>query len=539
MKRGPAIPITLPQNFNLTSFYLEDNMVCGRGRQVAVFYQDRQYSFDDIGALTNRFGNVLKAFGVGPGDRVLLVLRDSPEWLAAWFATMKIGGVATHAYTYLAPADYEYLISYVAPKLVVVDATTLRNVRSATQRRDGGVTVLVAGEELPPLERGEHGLNEMLARANNRLTAVQADGDNVAFWNFSGGTTGKWKGVPHRHSHGAVGFACFNSVIQYTPDDVVLRVPKLFFHYARDLGMNWPLRGGASICLAPERTTAERVFELIEQHRPTVLLNVPTMMRAMLRSPAAKSADLSCLRLCLSSGELLSAQLYREFFDRFGVEVINAHGSAETYLPYFMDRPGVVRPGSSGKLMPLVDVKLVDKEERELAAGETGVLWVRSDASGWCYHCAPEKTAETFRGDGWVNTNDLFREDEDGYYWFMGRANDLIKISGIYVAPLEIEQRLAQHPAVAECIVLAVKDSDDLLKTKAFIMLKDGFAPSDRLAQELNQFCRETLAGFKTPKLIQFVADLPKTGQGKIDKRRLMAAAAGDDEEMQHAFAAV
>lgn len=539
MKQGPAIPITLPQRFNLTGFYLEDNIACGRGSHLAVHYRDRRYSFDEISRLTNKFGNVLKSLGVGLGDRVLLVLRDSPEWLAAWFATMKIGGVATHAYTYLASSDYEYLIDYVAPRVVVVDGTTLHTVRSAAQHCKDGMTLLVAGDELPFLENGEHHSYELLAQASDQLAAEHADKDNVAFWNFSGGTTGRWKGVPHRHSHGAIGFECFNSVIRFTRDDVVLRVPKLFFHYARDLGMNWPLRNGASVCLAPERTTAELIFELIEKHRPSVLVNVPTMMRAMLQSPLSKRADLSCLRLCLSSGELLSEQLYREFSDRFGVEVINAHGSAETYLPYFMDQPGAVRPGSSGKLMPLVDVKLVDKEGNEVAEGETGVLWVRSDASGWCYHHEAEKTAETFRGNGWVNTNDLFREDKDGYYWFMGRANDMIKVSGIYVAPLEIEQRLAEHPAVAECIVLAVKDSDNLLKTKAFIVPKAGFAPSDRLAKELNQFCRQTMAGFKAPKFIQFLSDLPKTGQGKIDKRRLLAAATSAEDEVQHAFAAV
>jgi len=538
MKRGQHLSITLPEKFNLTRFYLEDNIATGRGRRTAVHYQDAQYSFEDLSKLTNRFGNVLREFGVGSGERVLLVLQDSPEWLAAWFATMKIGGIATHAYTYLAPSDYEYLVGYVDPKVIVVDNATLPIIRSATDRPNTK-PLLVAGAGLPPLRNGEHALVEKLGWASDILEAGELNKDDVAFWNFSGGTTGKWKGVPHRHGDGAIGFESFNQCIQYTPDDVVLRVPKLFFHYARDLGMNWPLRGGASVCLAPGRMTAELVFQLIDKHRPTILLNVPTMMRAMLQSPQSNRTDLSCLRLCISSGELLSEQLYREFTDRFGVDVINAHGSAETYLPYFMDRPGEVRPGSSGKLMPLVDVKLVDKEGAEVPEGEIGALWVRSAASGWCYHLEPEKSKETFPGDGWVNTNDLFREDDAGYYWFMGRANDMVKISGVYVAPLEIEKQLATHPVVAECIVLAVKDGDDLLKTKAFIVLKSGFAPSDQLAGELNAFCRKTMASYKAPKFIEFVASLPKTGQGKIDKRQLLMSSAKTDEGMQHAFASV
>lgn len=539
MKHGPDISITIPEDLSLTAFYLEENIARGRAEKTAVYYQDEEYSFNDICRLTDKVGNVLRRLDVGFEDRVLLILNDSPEWLAGWFATMKIGGVATHAYTYLLPSDYEYLLNYVQPKVVLVDKTTLPHLREAARHAKPPVSLLVAGDNLPALAIREYGLNALTDDAPALLETCAANKSDLAFWNFSGGTTGRWKAVPHRHDHGLIGFESFQHEIRYTSADIVLRVPKLFFHYSRDLGMNWPLRAGAAICLCPERMTPELVFQLIEKYKPSVLLNVPTMMRAMLQSPAAKHADLSCIRLCISSGELLSERLYKEFTQMFGVEVINSHGSAETYLAYFMDRPGKVRPGSSGKIMPLVEVKIVDEQGNEAAAGETGVLWVRSEASGSCYYLDLEKSGSTFPGNNWVITDDLFREDKDGYFWFMGRATDLIKVSGIYVAPAEIENCLAGHQAVAECVVLAVKDADELVKTKAFIVLKPGLEPSDQLAKELNSFCRERMASFKAPKFIEFLSELPKTGQGKIDKRLLLMRGSPTDERTGHASAAV
>ena len=481
-------------------------------------------------------GNALGRLGVGPGDRVLLILRDQPEWLAAWFGTMKIGGVATHAYTYLPAADYDYFLAYVRPKVVVVDQTTLPIIRESAGRSAVPMTLLAVAADPTGLGEGEYSLNDLLAEASPIIEPSPAGRDSLAFWNFSGGTTGKPKGVPHHHGHGVYGAQSFQPAAGYTADDLVLRVPKLFFHYARDLGMNWPLRQGAAVCLFPEPTTPELVFRLIGKYRPTVLLNVPTMMRAMIESPEAASADLGSLRLTMSSGEALSAQLYRDFTETFGVEVINAHGSAETNLGFFVDHAGAVRPGASGRLAPLTEIKLVDGEGAELPAGEAGVLCVKSGAIGHEYHDHPEATRETFLDGGWVNTNDLFREDEDGYFWYMGRSDDLIKVSGIYVAPLEIEKCLETHPMVRACAVIGVEDADGLAKTKAFIVLADGAEPCQETADALSAFCRRQLARYKAPRSIQFLGALPATGQGKVDRRGLIEAAGKGGE---HAFTAV
>jgi benzoate-CoA ligase family protein len=522
MTRGPDIEIAIPENLNLTTYYLEDNIAQGRGQKTAVYCRDETYTFNDMCKLTNRVGNLLKELGVGFEDRVLLILQDTPEWLAGWYATMKIGGVATHAYTYLLPSDYEYFVNYVRPKVVIVDSTTLERVREGVRNSIFHRAILVAGEDLPPLEKGEFGLKELLTEASSVLKTAPTTRNDLAFWNFSGGTTGKSKGVPHMHHDGVVGFDSFQYTIHYTSDDIVFRVPKLFFHYARDLGMNWPIRAGAAVALYPDRSTVESVFQSLYKHRPTVVLNVPTMMRAMLQSPLAKDADLSFIRLWISSGELLSGQLYKEFTEKFGIEVLNSVGSAETYLGYFMDAPGEVKPGSSGKTQPGVEVKLVDQEGQEVPKGQSGILHVRSEASGTYYHLEHDKTKKTFVGNDWVNTNDLFKEDENGYFWYEGRADDLIKVSGVYVAPLEIEQCLEEHEAVAECVVLGIKDADGLAKTKAFIVLNEGFKTSESLSEELRDHCRKNMAPFKAPRFIQFLSELPKTGQGKIDKKQLL-----------------
>ena len=519
--RGPEIDIVVPEHLNLTTYYLDDNIAQGRGEKVAVYYGDETYTFTDLCALTNRVGNALKDLNVDFEDRVLLILQDSPEWVAGWFATMKIGGVATHAYTYLLPSDYDYFLNYVRPKVVIVDPTTLDRVREGGRNSVSKKVILVAGEDLPRLGKGEYALKELIKSASPVLEAAPTTKDDIALWNFSGGTTGKSKGVPHLHHDGIPGFESFQYTAQYTPDDIVYPVPKLFFHYARDLGMNWALRAGAAVVLSPERSTAERVFRCLSQYRPTILLNVPTMMRAMLQSPLAKAADLSFLRFCISSGEALSGQLYKEFTETFGVEVLNSIGSAETALAYFFDTPGKVVPGAAGKVPPLVEIRLVDLEGKEVARGETGILHVRSDASGTYYHLEHEKTNKTFIGNEWVNTNDLFRQDEKGNFWYEGRADDLIKVSGVYVSPLEIEKCLETHAAVKETVVLGVKDKDGLAKTKAFVVLREGYEASERMVDELKEFCRQKMAPFKSPRSVEFMKELPMTGQGKIDKRSL------------------
>jgi benzoate-CoA ligase family protein len=521
MARGRDVSVSIPERFNMTSYILEENISKGRGNKVAIYYRDEKYTFNDVCTLTNRVGNMLKGLDVKPGSQVLLVLRDSPEWAASWFATVKIGAVASWAYTYLQPGGYEDFVNLVQPKVIVVDETTLDRVREGANRTRYSPALLVAGEPPLELEKREYNFNDMIKSASDNLEAEPTLRDDIALWNFSGGTTGKPKAVPHKQSDVVYGYESLQKVVHYTEDDVVLNVPKLFFHYARVDGLDAPLRSGASVVLFPERTTAELIFKLVEKHKATVLVNVPTMMRAMLQTPESERRDLSSLRFCYSSGEALSLQLHQQWMDTFGIPIVELVGSAESYLAYLGNRPGEKVPGSTGKVTPLVEAKIVDDRGNEVPRGERGVLWVHTEAAGLCYQGEAEKSKRVFMGNDWINTNDLFREDEEGNFWYVGRADDMVKISGVYVSLPEIETCLQTHPAVKECVILGLTDADGLVKSKAFVALNQGIEPSGETANELKAYCKEKLASYKSPKVIEFMDELPKTGYGKIDKRQL------------------
>lgn len=521
MVKGERIEFDLPEEVNLGSYFLDVNLELGRGDKPAIYYKDKTFTFRDLSLLTARTGNVLKELGVEPENRVLLILQDSPEWAASWLATMKIGGVGTHAYTYLPPADYTYLLNLVRPKVVIVDESTLDKVREGSKNSRYPKALLVVGEVSGRLREGEFLFHRMVESAGEDLEVEPTHRDDMAFWNFSGGTTGKPKGVPHMHRDGVLSYESFNHILSYNEDDTVLRVPKLFFHYSRDLGLLFPMRAGAAVILFPERTTVEIVYALLEKYRPTVLINVPTMMRAMIQTREQERSDLSCLRRCMSSGEALSEQLYGEWVETFGGEVVNRFGSAESCMGYLCNRPGAVVPGSAGTVTPMTEVKLVDKEGKEVQKGESGVLIARSDAAALSYVRDHEKSKETFLGHEWINTGDLFRQGENDYFWHLGRADELVKISGVWVSPLEVERCLQKHPAIRECVVMGLKDKDELTKLKAFVALDLGERTREEMAGELKTFCKTNLATYKYPSNLEFMDELPKTGQGKIDKRQL------------------
>jgi len=521
MSVGTYATLPLPQEFNMASYILDDNIAAGRGERIAIYYQDETYTFNDMCALTNQVGNILKELGVEGENRVLVILNDCPEWMASWLGAIKIGGVATHAYSYLSAEDYGYFLNYVNPKVVVVDETTLDKVREGAKYSRYPVKFLVRGPSSLKLKKGEYHLDKMVKSADKRLEPAPTSKDEIACWNWSGGTTGKPKAVPHMHHDFAIAYESFQEIVHYSENDIMLNIPKLFFHYAHDLGLNFPLRAGGSVVLFPERTTPQIIFKLVEKHKPTLLLNVPTMMRAMLQTPKEEQTDLRSVRINFSSGEALSVQLYNEWKATFGVDVVEPIGSAESYLGYIVNRPGEKVPGSVGKVAPFVEAKIVDPEGNEVPKEEQGILMIRADSVGLGYHLDHEKSKRTFLGDDWLNTGDIFRQDMDDNFYYIGRGDDLIKVSGVWISPLQIEAHLQTHEKVKECVVLGIPDKDGLTKTKAYVVLHQGVGGSEALKGELTVFCKEKLGGHKYPRAIEFLPELPKTGQGKIDKLRL------------------
>jgi benzoate-CoA ligase family protein len=515
----------VPRGFNLASYFVDRNVKEGRGGRTALIGPDGATTYAELATLTNRSGNALAELGVRPEERVFLVLTDSVEFVALWYGTQKIGAVTAEAYTFLQPKDYAYYLDYTRASVVVADATTLERVRAAAASSRWLRRVLVVGAEVE-LQAGEASFDALVADAPNQLEPAPTTRDDIAIWKFTTGSTGLPKAAVHPAHSALLSFDWYaRGVLDIQEDDVVLPVPKLFFGYARDLTALYPFGVGAAGIVFPERTTPERIFELVAQHRPSILVQVPTMMAAMTAHPEAARQDLSCLRLCTSAGEALPRELYERWRAAFGVEVLDGIGSSEAYHIYISNRPGRVRPGSVGQVVPGYSARVLGDQGQEVPDGDVGTLWIEGDTAALLYWNEHEKTKQTFQGD-LVNTGDLFVRDSEGFYWYRGRSDELIKVGGIWVAPAEIEHCLITHADIVECAVVGYEE-EGLTLSRAHVVLRAGVAGSEELARALQDHVRTHLSPHKYPRDVRFVAELPKTPSGKIDRLALRAELEG------------
>ena len=484
----------LPHELNLASWFVDRNVEEGRGDRTALIDANGPVTYAELARIVNRCGNLLREVGVHAEERVLLALGDSVEFVALWYGAQKIGAVTAEAYTFLKPKDYAYYLEYTDARVVVADETTRDAIESVAGKRH----VLVVDEAL----------RDRLAAQPDGLEPAPTTKDDVALWKFTTGSTGQPKGAVHPVHSPVLSHEWYaRGVLGIREDDVVLPVPKLFFGYARDLAALYPFGVGGAGIVFPERTTPERIFELIAQHQPTILVNVPTMMAQMVdsvRHGRCQAPDMSCLRLCTSAGEALPRELHERWLDTFGVEVLDGIGSSELYHIYISNRPGRARPGSTGELVPGYEAEL----------GENGELLVTGDTAALLYWGDDEKTEHTFSGDT-VRTGDLFERDGDGFFWYRGRTDDLIKVGGMWVAPAEIEHCLVGHPDVVECAVVGAQQNG-LTVPRAYVVAR---APLEE--QAVQDFVRERLSPHKYPREVRFVDDLPKTPSGKIDRKAL------------------
>ena len=514
----------IPRQFNLTSYFVDRHVEEGRGGRTALIAGERAVTYAELAALANRAGNVLRDLGVRVEERVLLVLSDGAEFVATWYGALKIGAVTAEAYTFLQPKDYAYYLDYTRAGVVVVDTTTLPAVREVACGSRWLRHVLVVGAEGSDLRPGEASFEALIGAAPDVLEAAPTTRDDVALWKFTTGSTGAPKACVHPHHSPLLSFDWYaRGVLDLREDDVVLPVPKLFFGYARDLTALFPFGVGGAGIVFPERTTADRIFALIDRHRPTVLVNVPTMMAQMIAHPEAAQHDLRGLRFCTSAGEALPAELHRRWLDAFGVEVLDGIGSSEAYHIYISARPGRGRAGTVGEIVPGYRARILDDDGVEVPDGEPGELWIEGDTAALLYFNEHEKTKRTFHGDV-VRTGDLFARDADGYFAYRGRADELLKVGGIFVAPGEIEDCLLGHPEVVECAVVGYEE-DGLARPRAFVVLRAGAGGSPELVTALQEHVRARLSPHKYPRDVRFVAELPRTGSGKIDRRALRALA--------------
>ena len=512
----------VPESINLATYFIDRHLEAGRRDRTALLAPDHAWTYGSLAALMNRIGNALLHVGVRRHLRVLLALADSPVFVATWYAAQKIGAVTAEVYTFLHAKDFAYYIDYTEPAAVITDSDTLERIREALALTRHRPVVLVTGVESLELKDREMSLDSLAAEASAELTATSTEPDDIAIWKFTTGSTGEPKACVHPARSALFSHRCYaRGVLAISEDDIVLPVPKLFFGYARDLTALYPFGVGAAGIIFHERSTPERIFELIARHRPTILVNVPTMMQAMLDHPTAPEQDLSCLRLCTSAGEALPEAIHRRWNARFGVPVLDGLGSSEAYHIFISNRPSRIRIGSMGEVVPGYETDIVDEEGNAVADGTIGRIRVRGGSIARMYWQAPEKSARTFSNGG-VVTGDLAERDAAGYFWYRGRADELLKSGGIWVAPAEIEACLLEHPDVTEAAVVGI-ERDGLTVIRAVVAARTG---AHLAADDVRAFVRSRLSGHKTPHEVEVVTQLPRTASGKIDRRALRNASA-------------
>jgi benzoate-CoA ligase len=509
-------PMEFPERFNMAWYYLDRNLEEGRGDKVCLYHDDQRYSYRETQARANRAGNALRSLGVDVEDRVLLILPDRPEFAFAWFGAAKIGAVIAMVNPLLPAEDYIHYFEYTRAKVAIVDAGTLAKLDPLVHAFAHLKHLLVVGGD-----PGAHvAFEDVCDDASEHLTNADTHRDDPAIWLFTSGSTGKPKAAVHLQQDLPWNTERYAKLVMgIRESDLTVSVPKLFFGYATGTNLLFPFSVGAATALFSERSEPATLFDVIERRRPTILTSVPTMINAMLNHEGAEKRDLSSLRLVLSAGEALPPELYRRWKDVFGVEILDGIGSAEMFHIYISNAPGDVKPGSLGKLVPGYEARIVDGAGRDVATDDAGTLWVKGESAAILYWQAHEKSKEVLRGD-WVVTGDHVRQDSEGYFWYEGRTDEMLKVGGIFVSPFEVENCLLQHPQVAECAVIGYKSLDGLTKPKAFIVLREG-SGSDQLAHQLQEFVKQRLAPFKYPRIVEFASSLPKNDRGKIERRRL------------------
>ena len=510
----------LPQQFNVVTHFVDRHVAEGRGGAPAFHYEERTLTYADVQELANRSGNALRELGVGMEDRVLLICLDAPEFLGTFWGALKIGAVPVPVNTMMRSADYLYFLNDSRAKVAVVSAPLLAEAAPALVEATYLRHVLIAGGSPGQFLSWE----ERLGRAAASLEAAPTSRDDAAFWLYSSGSTGFPKGAVHlQHDMVVCADTYAKRVLGLRPTDRVFSAAKLFFAYGLGNAGYFPMAVGAQSVLYPHRPMPEPVFEVIARYRPTIFFGVPTLYAAMLAvKEAAARFDTSSLRLCVSAGEALPEEIYTRWRERFGVEIIDGIGTTEILHIFLSNRPGESRPGSSGLPVPGYEASIVDDEGRPVPQGEIGNLRVKGDSIMAYYWNKHEKTKETLFGP-WIQTGDKYYQDQDGYFWYCGRSDDMLKVGGIWVSPVEVEATLVRHPAVLESAVVGKEDTDRLVKPKAFVVLKEPWKASDELADELKGFVKDKIAPYKYPRWIEFVGELPKTATGKIQRFKLRA----------------
>ena len=511
--------MVLPDPFNVAIWLVDRNREEGRGENIAIECGDEQVTYRQLAERVNRVGNALRGLGMRIEERVLLILLDTPEFAYSFLGAIKAGMVAVPVNTMLKPADYEYMLNDSRARAVIVSEALVSHVQAIPRERLRYLRDIVVVGNSPA---GMHSFAKLIASASPDLQAEPTRPDDAAFWLYSSGSTGFPKGCVHLQHDIVVACELYGKgILGVTERDRCFSVAKLFFAYGLGNGLYFPLSAGATSILWSGPPTPPNVFAVIERHRPTLFYSVPTNYVALLaHKREGADFDLSSIRSGVSAGESLPPSVFERFKQRFGVEILDGIGSTELLHIFISNRRGAARPGSSGHVVPGYEARIIDDNNQPVSPGETGNLLIRGDSTCACYWNKHEKTKQTIEGH-WIRTGDKYYQDADGYYWYAGRSDDMLKVSGQWVSPVEIEAALVEHPAVREAAVIGREDAERLIKPMAFVVLEPNARRDEKAMRELQEFVAGKLAPFKKPRWVEFVNELPKTATGKIQRFKL------------------
>jgi len=518
----------VPRSYNFAADVLKRNLDAGRGDKTAYIDHRGQYTYSDLADRVERFGHVLRSLGIRREERVLICLLDTIDWPTAFLGAVKAGVVAVPINTLMTESDYRFMLEDSRARLLVVSEALYGKFAEAIKESDYLEHVIVAGDDAH-----SHLLFDDVLAAAKKNAAEYPEGvtaattrDDMCFWLYTSGSTGKPKGAVHTHADLTLSNALYAApVLGLTDNDICYSVAKLFFAYGLGNALTFPLSAGATTVLLPERPTPDVVAALLKKHRVTVFYAVPTFYAAFLASPAAPARSELKIHCCVSAGEALPTEIGRRWSERYGVDILDGLGSTEMLHIFLSNRRGEVKYGTSGRPLPGYDIRLIDDDGKVVTArGEMGELQVSGPTSAIMYWNNREQSRATFLGE-WTRSGDKYIEDDDGYFVYCGRRDDMLKVSGMYVSPFEVEGVLQSHPDVLEAAVVGWPDTDQLIKPKAFVVLKVPEKASAAFAQTLQDECRKKLAVYKYPRWVEFRIELPKTATGKIQRFKLRAEA--------------
>jgi benzoate-CoA ligase len=512
------VSMAYPRAYNAAADLIDRNLAAGRGDKPAFIDPADTLTYGALALRSNQMGNLLATYGIPRESRVALMLLDTVDFPVAFLGAIKAGVIPVALNTLLTSEQYAYILADARAKAVFISAPLLSVLQPILNRLPDLKHIFVAGGETPP-----YALSFRTELAAQPTTFACADTccDETAFWLYSSGSTGMPKGVRHVHTSlmetaRLTGQGCLG----VKESDVVYSAAKLFFAYGLGNALTFPLSVGATVILMAERPTPEAVFKRLVERQPTVFFGVPTLFAGMLASPALPSRESVRLRRCASAGEALPREIGERFDAHFGCPILDGIGSTEMLHIFISNAPDALRYGTSGRPVPGYEMQLLDENGAPVPVGEVGDLYVKGDSSALMYWGNREKSRATFLG-AWTRTGDKYVRDAQGWYTYAGRSDDMLKVSGQYVSPFEVESCLMQHETVLEAALIGITDEDGLTKSKAFVVLKDGVEPSDTLAVEIKRFVKERLAPHKYPRRIDFIGELPKTPTGKIQRFKL------------------